>query len=122
MSSEAQGEQKAYSLANKWSQPNTTMRDLDSTNDVIAVIPQDEVLDLDIKFYFSKVPSIREDARQDSRNPRNKFNPLVVIPSFLRRVYPVTIPWTDFLNYTTFIVSGLLAPVEEASKSIYFRQ
>ena len=68
------------------------MRDLDSTNDVIAVIPQDEVLNLDIKFYFSKVPRIREDALEDSRNPRNKFNPLVAIPSFLRRVYLVSIP------------------------------
>ena len=36
---------------------NMTIRDLDFGNDVIPVIPQDEALNLDIKFYFSDVSS-----------------------------------------------------------------
>jgi len=93
VSFEAQGEQKSYFLANKPNQPNTTMRDLDSSNDVISVIPQDEALNLDIKFYFSKVSRIRDDALEDPKNASNKFNPLTVNPFFCGIFSPlVTIP------------------------------
>jgi hypothetical protein len=86
VSFEAQGEKKSNFLANKWNQPNMMMRDLDSNNNVIAVIPQDKVLNLDIKFYFSMVPSICENALENPKNASNKFNPLIVIPFFLPHV------------------------------------
>jgi hypothetical protein len=90
---EAQGEQKTYLLANKWNQPNTTMRDLGSTFDMVAVIPQDEALNLDIKFYFSKVSGTREEALENPESASNKFNTLIVIPFSLCHIYPlITIP------------------------------
>jgi hypothetical protein len=89
VSFEAQGEKKSYLLANKWNQPNTTMRDLDSTYDMVAVIPQDEALNLDIKFYFSKVSSIREEALENPKSASNKFNPLIVIPFSSCHVFPL---------------------------------
>ena len=89
MSFEAQGEKKSYLLANKWNQPNTTMRDLDSTYDMVAVIPQDEALNLDIKFYFSKVSSIREEALENPKSASNKFNPLIVFPFSSCHVIPL---------------------------------
>jgi len=93
VSFEAQGEQKTYLLANKWNQPNTTMRDLGSTYDVVAVIPQDEALNLDIRFYSSKVSSIREEALENPKNASNKFNTLIVIPFSLCHVcLLITIP------------------------------
>jgi hypothetical protein len=82
VSFEAQGEQMSYFLANKWNQPNGMMRDIDSGNDVVSIIPQDEVLNLDIKFYFSRNHSIREDALEKPSNASNKFHPLIVIPFF----------------------------------------
>ena len=55
------------------------MRDLSSSSDVIPIIPQEEALNLNIKFYFSKVSGIREDALEDPKNASNKFNTLIVI-------------------------------------------
>lgn len=92
MSFEAQGEEKSYFLAGKWNQPNTTMRDLGSTNDVVAVIPQDEILNVDIKFYFSNISSKREDALEDPKYASNKFNTLIVISFFATRLPFVIIP------------------------------
>jgi hypothetical protein len=116
---EAQGEPKSYFLANKWNEPNETMRDLDSDNDVISVIPQAEVLNLDIKFYFSKVPRIREKALENPKFTSNKFNPLIVIPFFMTCLplgdYPVdreTIECAKGLPGLYYIhCKWLLAPV-----------
>ena len=83
----------SYFLANKWNQPNRMMRDVDSGNDVVPIIPQDEALNIDIKFYFSTNHSKRESALEDSRYASNKFNILIVVPFFSTRLpfgnYPV---------------------------------
>ncbi|CAA7270102.1 unnamed protein product [Cyclocybe aegerita] len=105
LSFEAQGEQKTYFLANKWNQPNSSMRDIDSTNDVVAIIPQDEGLNLDLKFYFSKVSSVREDALENQKYASNKFNPLITEK-------PLNAP-KDFPDYTTFIIMVEDAPDNE---------
>jgi len=64
------------------------MRDLDSSSDVIPIVPQEEALNLDIKFYFSKVSSVREDALEDPKNGSNKFNTLIVFFScFLSEMF-----------------------------------
>lgn len=82
MSFEDHGEQKFYFLVNKWNETNETMRDLQSGDDVISVIPRDEVLNLNIKFYFSKVRRIRDKALENQKYTSNKFNPLIVILIF----------------------------------------
>jgi hypothetical protein len=64
------------------------MRDLGSTYDVVDVIPQDEALNLDIKFYFSKVSSIREEALENPKSASNKFTTLIVISFYLCHVFP----------------------------------
>ncbi|KAF8636263.1 hypothetical protein AX16_011033 [Volvariella volvacea WC 439] len=96
LSFEAQGEPRTNFIANKWNQPNTTMRDLDSGNDMIAVIPQDESLNLDIKFYFSTVANIREDALENAKYASNKFNALI-------SEKPPNAP-KDFPDYVTFTI------------------
>lgn len=67
------------------------MQDLDYANDVIPVIPQDEILNLDIKFYFSKVSRIREEALENPNNASNKFNTLIVILFFA-----IPVPISDY--------------------------
>jgi len=91
VSFEAQGEKKIHLLANKWNEPNKTMQDLDYANDVIPVIPQDETLNLDIKFYFSKVSRVREEALENPNNTSNKFNTLIVI-----LIFTACFPFSDY--------------------------
>jgi ABC-type transport system involved in Fe-S cluster assembly fused permease/ATPase subunit len=58
------------------------MRDRGSNIDVISVTPQDEALNLDIKFYFSKVSSIRDDTLENPEYASNATQTLIVIQFF----------------------------------------
>ncbi|TFK34500.1 hypothetical protein BDQ12DRAFT_689698 [Crucibulum laeve] len=93
---EVQGDTKNNFVANKWNQPNQTMRDIDTTDDVIGIIPQNDPVDINIKFYYSKTGSIREDALADDKYKSNKVD-------ILTSVKPPNAP-KDFPDYTTFIV------------------
>ncbi|KXN89310.1 Dye-decolorizing peroxidase msp1 [Leucoagaricus sp. SymC.cos] len=105
VSFEAQGEQKNHFLANKWNQSNAAMRDIDSSDDMIAVIPQDEALNFDLKFYFSKVSSVHDDTLENAKYASNKFNLLI-------NEKPLNAP-KDFPDYTTVIIMVEDSPESE---------
>lgn len=65
-------------LINKWGQNNQAMRDLDSSEDVVSIIPQNEPVVLEINTYFSTTSNVREDALKTDSHRGSRANILGV--------------------------------------------
>lgn len=93
---EVEGEERSHFLINKWGQNNQTMRDLDSTEDVVSIIPQSEPVILNIDTYFSTTSSVREENLKDSKYRSSRAN-------ILGTTKPANAP-PGFPDYTTFLI------------------
>jgi hypothetical protein len=47
-------------MVNKWGQLDIRMQDLDSSEDVITIIPQEEAIISELNAYFSTIGSVKE--------------------------------------------------------------
>lgn len=54
------------------------MRDIYSSSDQLAIIPQDDTLTLDINAYYSTKSSIKEEKLRDDQFRSNRLNILAV--------------------------------------------
>ena len=69
---------KNHFLINTWGQVNMKMQDLDSTEDVITVIPQYEKIIFELNAYFSTAASVREEALKADKYRSSRLNVLGV--------------------------------------------
>ncbi|KAF8636250.1 hypothetical protein AX16_011020 [Volvariella volvacea WC 439] len=93
---EVQGEEKSHYIVNKWGQFNAKMQDLDTTQDVITIIPQDESLVLEFNVYFSTTASIKGEALRADKYRSSRLN-------IVGTQKPPNAP-KDFPDYSTFII------------------
>lgn len=78
MAYEIEGDSYGKYLVNKYNQPNRTMRDTLSTSDVVPIIPQEETVQIDLNFYYSKNVGVRETALEDDKYASAKLDFLIV--------------------------------------------
>lgn len=92
------------------------MRDIDNTFDQLAIVPQEQSVILNFSFYYSKIPSIKNDGLEDDKYKSNRLNILSVCcfslssrhMSLRRNGFTQTSKAANapegFPDYTTFIV------------------
>ena len=86
-------------MVNKWGQLNMRMQDVDTSEDVITIIPQEEAIIFELNAYFSTLSSVREDTLKADKYRSSRLNILGV---------------NDFLL-------SLLVPASPSHSFIYFR-
>ena len=69
---------RSHYLVNKWGQLNNKMRDSDSTEDAIAIMPQERAITFELNAYFSTVASVREDSLKADKYRSSRLNILGV--------------------------------------------
>ncbi|TFK34498.1 L-amino acid oxidase [Crucibulum laeve] len=91
-----QGDAKNHFIVNKYGQNSQTMRDLDSTEDILPIIPQNEPVVIDINVYFSTKGSVKEDALKNDSYKSSRLN-------ILGTQKPANAP-KDFPDYNTYLI------------------
>ncbi|EAU89602.1 L-amino acid oxidase [Coprinopsis cinerea okayama7 len=95
---DVEGDEKSHYLINKWGQANVNqaMRDLDSSEDVVTIIPQREKVVIDINTYFSTTSNVREEALKNDKYRSSRAN-------ILGTTKPSNAP-PGFPDYTTYLI------------------
>jgi len=65
-------------MVNKWGQLNIKMQDLDTSEDVITIIPQEEAIIFELNAYFSTTGSVKEDTLKADKYRSSRLNILGV--------------------------------------------
>ncbi|KAJ3505377.1 hypothetical protein NLJ89_g7452 [Agrocybe chaxingu] len=93
---EVQGTAQSHYIVNKWGQVNAKMQDLDSSEDVVTIIPQEESIVFELNAYFSTTASVKGEALRADKYRSSRLN-------ILGTQKPPNAP-KDFPDYSTFVI------------------
>ncbi|KAF8812616.1 hypothetical protein BYT27DRAFT_7207619 [Phlegmacium glaucopus] len=91
------GDEKSHYIINKWGQLNLEMQDMDSSEDVVTIITQEEAIILELNAYFSTVASVKGDALKADKYRCSRLH---ILGS---RKRPQNLP-KDFPDSSTFTI------------------